>query len=421
MSRPTLGTIASAPSDQPESAMRSLARTSTRRWRALVLPLAALGALAVVLGRDGLPGTPPAVEDWPLAALLVLFAAAAAVVWVAGIRLSDTTDVLSTRLGLGEALGGLLLLAIATNLPEIAIVASAAMGGDLGLAIGNILGGIAIQTVVLVVLDIWGLGPRQGLTYRAASLVLVLEGVLVIVVLVVAIMATRLPVSLIAFRLAPGDLLIVALWGAGVWLVGKARRGLPWHDTHGGAPDSQTLPMGMAEQMKEAAAREAGVSTRRAVAVFGVAALATLAAGVVLEVSGDAIASRIGLSGVLFGATVLAAATALPEVSTGLASVRLGDYQLAVSDIFGGNAFLPVLFLLATLLAGRSVLPLAQDTDVYLAGLGILLTAVYLAGLIFRPRRQVLGMGLDSLAVLVLYVVGTAGLLAVAAAQHAPG
>jgi cation:H+ antiporter len=45
---------------------------------------------------------------------------------VAGIRLSDTTDVRSTRLGLGEALGGLLLLAVATNLPETAIVASAA-------------------------------------------------------------------------------------------------------------------------------------------------------------------------------------------------------------------------------------------------------------------------------------------------------
>jgi cation:H+ antiporter len=362
---------------------------------------------------------PPPIEEWPLPALLVLFGAAAAVVWVAGIRLSDTTDVLSTRLGLGEALGGLLLLAVATNLPEIAIVATAAMGGDLGIAIGNILGGIAIQTVVLVVLDVWGLGPRVGLTYRAASLVLVLEGVLVIAVLVVAIMATRLPASLIAFRLAPGDLLIVALWGVGVWLVGNARRGLPWHDAHGTAPDGQVDPMGMAEHMKESVAREAGVSTRRAAAVFGVAALATLAAGVVLEVSGDAIASRIGLSGVLFGATVLAAATALPEISTGLGSVRLGDYQLAVSDIFGGNAFLPVLFLLATLLAGRSVLPLAQDTDVYLAGLGILLTAVYVAGLIFRPRRQVLGMGLDSLVVLVLYGLGTAGLVAVASAQHA--
>ena len=87
----------------------------------------------------------------------------------------------------------------------------------------------------------------------------------------------------------------------------------------------------------------------------------------------------------LLGATFLTAATSLPEVSTGLASVRVGDYQLAFSDIFGGNAFLPVLFLLACLLSGQSALPQAQDTDIYLAGLGILLTAVYLYGLIFRP------------------------------------
>lgn len=122
------------------------------RW-ASALGAVALLALMAAWAMGPFVVTPPmAAEDLPLLALVLLFAAAAAVVWVAGIRLSDTTDVLSTRLGLGEALGGLLLLAVATNLPEVAIVASAAMGGDLGLAIGNILGGIAIQTVVLVAL-----------------------------------------------------------------------------------------------------------------------------------------------------------------------------------------------------------------------------------------------------------------------------
>ena len=70
----------------------------------------------------------------PLAANVAIFAAGAAAVWIAGIKLSDSSDVLSERLGLGQALGGLILLAIATNLPEIAITVSAALSHNLGIA-----------------------------------------------------------------------------------------------------------------------------------------------------------------------------------------------------------------------------------------------------------------------------------------------
>src|SRR5215203_1922133 len=100
--------------------------------------------------------SPDVFASLTLPILLLIFIGAAAFVWVAGVRLSNTTDVLSSRLGLGEALGGLLMLAIVTNFPEIAITASAALSDNLGVAVGNILGGIAIQTVVLVVLDIFG-------------------------------------------------------------------------------------------------------------------------------------------------------------------------------------------------------------------------------------------------------------------------
>jgi cation:H+ antiporter len=188
---------------------------------------------------------------------------------------------------------------------------------------------------------------------------------------------------------------------------------LPWQQ-RGVAPDAQPEPKGHAEDQKEQAATTRGHSTARVAGVFAAAALVTLAAGVVLEQSGDAISGDVGLSGVVFGATVLAAATALPEVSSGLASVKLGDYQLAVSDIFGGNAFLPVLFFVATAISGTSILPRAQSADIYMAGLGILLTTVYIFGLIFRPARRVLGMGPDSLTVLVLYAVGIVGLIVVA-------
>ncbi len=344
--------------------------------------------------------------SFPLLALIPIFVVAAVVTWLAGTQLSNTTDVISSRFGLGEALGGIIILAIATNLPEIAIVVSASLTHHVGIAIGNILGSVAIQTVVLVILDGFGLRRKGALTYEAASLQLVLEGVLVMSVLVITIMGTQLPQSIKIARLAPGDVLIAILWLIGLWLINKARKDLPWQEK-GRAPDiaRPTQSNGQEKRKKW--------STARVIIIFALAALVTLLAGVVLEESGNAIADQIGLSGVLFGSTFLAAATALPEVSTGLAAVKLGDYNLAVSDIFGGNAFLPVLFLLTTLLSGQSVLPQAKNTDIYLASLGVLLTAVYIYGLIFRPKRQFLDLGIDSMVVLVLYIVGIVGLFTI--------
>jgi len=345
--------------------------------------------------------------------LLLSFAAAGAAVWVAGIYLSTTTSALATRFGLGQALGGLLVLAVVTNLPELAITISAALGQHLELATGNILGGIAVQTLVLVALDAFGLGRQAALTYRVASLVPVLEGGLVLAVLAAVLLGSQLPASLLVGRVPPGSLLILVLWMGGLWLIGKAQHGLPWQAQNTPLPGSQPQPKGSSQHAPEAAPQQPQHSTAHTALVFLAAAAVTLVAGVVLERSGDALATHWHMSGLLFGATVLAAATSLPELSTGLASVKAGDYQLAMSDIFGGNAFLPVLFLLASVLSGQAVLPHASRADLYLTGLGMLLTCVYIYGLIFRPRRQFARMGVDSLTVLGLYALGVLGLLAI--------
>ncbi|WP_208776926.1 hypothetical protein [Streptomyces griseorubiginosus] len=218
----------------------------------------------------------------------------------------------------------------------------------------GILGGIAIQTVVLAVLDAAGVRPRAPLTRLAASLQLVLESALVVVILAVVVMGTQLPPDLHAGPLAPASAAIAVLWLLGLVLLDRAGHGLPWREG-GDAPDSRPEPRGHSRGKKEKAATDQGVGSGRAALIFASAALATLVAGVAIEHTGEEFFARQGLSGVLFGATVPATATSLPEISTGLTSTRLGDYQLAVSDIFGGNSFLPVLFLPAALIsASRS-------------------------------------------------------------------
>ena len=344
-------------------------------------------------------------SELSLPLLAGMFVAGALAIWFAGIQLSNTTDVLSKRFKLGEALGGAIVLAIVTNLPEIAITVSAAIKNNISLAIGNILGGIALQTVVLVVLDVFGLGKKSSLTYKASSMPLIIEALFVVGVLALVVMGHQLPGSLIFLHITPAGLLIAICWVVGLWLVNTAGKGLPWTAQQEQNDNRQGAKRKNADDTKP---------TGKLVAIFLIAALVTLIAGVALELSSDAIAKQIHVDGLIFGATVLALATSLPEISTGLAAVKLEANEMAMSDIFGGNGFLPVLFLVATAITGKAALPQAQKSDIYLTCLGILLTLVYIVGMIFRSKKQVLHMGLDSMIVLLVYLAGIGGLFFIA-------
>src|SRR5690242_7372003 len=329
---------------------------------------------------------------------------------MAGLYLSRTTDALDDRLNLGEALGGVILLAVAGSLPELAITVSAALQGSLAIAAGNLIGGIAMQTLVLVLCDRAVRGDRP-LTFLVGSLVPVIEGLLVVLVVAIMLLGTMLPATEAIGPFSPASIGIVVAWVAGILVLNRLRHGEPWTIS---MPGSRPGRRHRREPHTTAAKPFTGASTAKVAAVFGVASLVTLVAGVVLERTGNGLADLAGINGVVFGATFLALATALPEISTGIAAVRLGDHQLAVADIFGGNAFQLCLFVLADLLAGKPVLPEAGTSNAWLGTVGIVMTVVYGAAVIIRAQRRYGGLGLDSILNVVIYVIGIVGLMRIA-------
>jgi cation:H+ antiporter len=339
--------------------------------------------------------------------LLLIFLGASAATWTAGVALSKTTDALDKRLGLGDELGGLVLLSIAGSLPELAITISAAAQGNLKLAAGNLIGGIAIQTMVLLVCD-FAVGPSRPLTYLVGALTPVLEGLLVILVVAGVELGALLKESTaIGGRVSPASLGIVVIWVLGLYVINRVRKDPRWSVS---MPGSRPGRHRRAQPHPEQPHPYAGATTPRVALVFGLGCAVTLGAGVALEASGSDLANRLGVNGVIFGATVLAAATALPEISSGIAAVRLGDHALAIGDIFGGNAFQVCLFLVADLVAGKPVLPSAGNLNAWLAALGVALTAVYGFGVIGRPQHTHARLGPDSLLALALFGLGIAGL-----------
>lgn len=329
-----------------------------------------------------------------LGGLLAVFVVAAAATWVAGALLSKATDVLDDRFGLGDAVGGLLLLGLAGSLPELAITASAALSGDLSLATGNLLGGIAMQTLVLVFLDATSRqkSPLSSLVGDTSAL---LQASMVVVLVTLAVMGGLLPESTAIGSVSPMSIAIVVFFLIGVIGINRARARPGWTFAGEAPPKAEEAPN-----------RFKASSTLAVVGVFLLASVITLAAGVALEQSGNDLAGHFGMSGVVFGATILAAVTALPEVSSGIQAVRLGAIGLAMSDIYGGNAVQLTFFLLADILAGAPVLPQASAESLWLGGLGALVTGIMIYGLLMRPPRKIAGLGPDSLIVLLTYVAG---------------
>ncbi|MHA1517458.1 MAG: sodium:calcium antiporter, partial [Alphaproteobacteria bacterium] len=131
-----------------------------------------------------------------------------------------------------------------------------------------------------------------------------------------------------------------------------------------------------------------------------------LICALVLTSSAAAIAEQTGLRSSFIGVTLLASATSLPEVSTTLAAVRIGAHSMAISNIFGSNLLMVALVLPADLAyTGEPVLGTIDQATAFALLSGVLVTAIYLAGLLMRAKRQIFGMGVDSALVLLVYLL----------------
>ena len=218
------------------------------------------------------------------------------------------------------------------------------------------------------------------------------------------------PTTAIGGVVSPASIGIVVVWTIGVYVINKVRKSPRWSITMEGAhPGRRHRRDPLPAQPHPFASR----TTSQVAWIFAGACAVTLGAGVTLEMTGNTLADRAGVNGVIFGATILAGATALPEISSGIAAVRLGDHALALGDIFGGNAFQLCLFLVADLVAGSPVLPTAGSLNAWLASLGVGLTAIFAMGVVIRPLRCRARLGPDSILAVVVFAVGIAGLFVV--------
>jgi cation:H+ antiporter len=329
--------------------------------------------------------------SFSLSTSILIFCVSTGFIWYFCTKLSDIVDFIDSKFNLGSAFGGTIILAVVTNLPEIAIIMSGSLKGDVSLAVGNILGGITVQSVILVLFDFASRKERKPLSTLTGSETSILQGLFLVAVLTVVIIGKQFQSSFIFARTTPPELMIFFVWIASIFAMKRFQK------------NSVSAP----KQDKKVTSKLTKTSS---IVWLVVVSLIVLIFGVLLETTSSTIAKYYEIDGVIFGATILALVTSLPEISGGLAFVRNKSYEPIISDIFGGNTFLPVLFLPATLITGKAILPGVENTDIYLTSNAILITLIYLVGMTIKEKKRYFGLGMDSWVVLIIYLVSVVGM-----------
>lgn len=319
---------------------------------------------------------------------VALFALAALVIAMAGVRMSRLADMLADRTRLGEAVVGGILLGASTSLSGTVTSISAAADGLAPLAVSNAIGGICVQTVFLVAADLTY--RKVNLEHAAADEKNMLQAALLVVLLGIVLAAyVTPPVAVLGVHPASVVLFAAYLFGAGAMVSLKNEpmwRPSRTPDTQLDEPDSDAMRERFAPLMLK----------------FSALALLLAGAGYVVAQTGAEISRSFGISQTVVGALLTATATSLPELVTTLAAVRRGAVQLAVGGIVGGNTF-DVLFLTLSDVAYRegSIYHAMAARDAQLLVAGILMTGILLMGLILRDRR---GIGFEGLSIVAIYV-----------------
>jgi cation:H+ antiporter len=334
--------------------------------------------------------------NFPLVVNLGLFALVAVVVWLAGTRLAAFADEISDRLRMGKAVMGLIFLATATSLPEIVTATTAAIAGDAQLLLANMFGSITMQTAILAAADAFAAGA--ALTFYPRKPTPILEGVLLILLLALLQAVILFGERALVFHVGFGACLVAAAYLVAIAVLRRFDEKEAW------------LAVEFPEERGDTPIYSwhvalAGIATSGLVARFAIASLAILVCGVLLVALSEQIAIQSGLGRSFIGLTILAASTSLPELSTTIMAVRLRSYTMAISNIFGSNLIMIILLLPADMLYTRGLVLAQADAIASFAIItGIIVTVIYVTGMVIRSHRTFFGIGIDSLLVLAIYI-----------------
>lgn len=277
---------------------------------------------------------------------------------------------LALSLGISPLVVGLTVVAFGTSAPEMAVAASSVLGGQNGLALGNVVGSNIFNLLFILGVSalVAPLTVHQQIIRQEMPLLIAGS----VLVLLLAWDGTLGHVD--------GLVLLACLLAYTTMLVVQSRRLTRASRTLDGQTDPGAPVVTRTRKWDERVPVQ----------------VALIATGLVLLVLGSdwlvtasvEFARALGVSDVVIGLTIVAAGTSMPEVATSVAAALKGERDIAVGNVVGSCIFNLLGCLgLSGVLAGSGGLPVAQGLLHF--DLWIMLAATVVCVPLFFTGREI--------------------------------
>ncbi len=240
---------------------------------------------------------------------------------------------IATKLRIPQLVIGLTVVAFGTSLPELATSVTSAIEGNIGFAIGNVLGSNITNILLILGLSACFCALPAQKDLRILDLPVLLGGTVLLILL--GCFDNEIG------RLDGGIMLFIniAYTVFLVWWAIKRRKKEP---TMSALNDHEVVSVAEEKPKEEQKGFKGWYEKMKErtwfLVVITVVGLGLIIGGAMLAVDGaETIAYAIGLSERVVGLTVVAIGTSLPELITCVMAARKGETDIAVGDIVGSN------------------------------------------------------------------------------------
>jgi len=305
-------------------------------------------------------------------------------IFIAGSKLSFHADVIAEKTGLGKSWIGVLILAPVTSLPELFNGLSAILYVKApDLAAGDILGSCIFNLLILCFLDAFSGSIPLSSKIDIHHTITAGFGIIMLAVVGIGILsATFMPYW---GWIGISSIILICLYIIGMRIFYKAEKKIASKDSNQNYRD---------------------ISLSNSLQKFSLNAIVIVAAATWLPKVGAALATATGLGQTFIGSIFIAFSTSLPEVVVSLSALRLGNADMAVSNLTGSNlinlCFLSVydiLFLAGPLL---TFVDRNQIINIFSA---ILMAGIFISELNLHPQKKILFLSLGSWAIASIYLL----------------